>query len=182
MVLTIDRVEQQIRQVRIRTGAVKHSVRRPQRWCLYEYEMCRIQRAMRNIREYGNRDAADAVSLYPLCLNDCLCSCIFPLFVRLFLQRMSPSSLLLLTLAFIGAVFVVADCGIGGIDLTSLSTEDWSFTDAQSNEWLLRPCAPLADPSCLKAGPQTASCDANTATAYGDWTTQLWHKWSFLVR
>jgi hypothetical protein len=46
----------------------------------------------------------------------------------------------------------------------------------------MRPCAPVSDPTCLKAGPLTAACQssATAAMSFGDWTTQLWHEWSFL--
>jgi hypothetical protein len=97
---------------------------------------------------------------------------------------MSPSSLLLLLVGVVMSCvgltpLVSADCGIGGIDLSSLSSEDFTFTDEKQQDWLVRPCGPTTNEACLKAGAQTSSCE--DSTAYGFWTTQLWHKWSFLV-
>lgn len=75
------------------------------------------------------------------------------------------------------------DCGIGGITLESLAAADLTAVDAEGNTWLVRPCGPTTNATCVKAGgPETSACEVNTGIAFGLWTNALWHKWTFVVR
>lgn len=61
-----------------------------------------------------------------------------------------------------------ADCGIGSISLAALSNTDFTYESRgslrndrapETHQWLVRPCAPTLDPTCLKAGAQTSACE-----------------------
>lgn len=95
----------------------------------------------------------------------------------------SASLALLALLALLSLHSATADCGIGNIDLSPLSNADLQLVDPTGRLWVLRPCAPVSYAACVQKYTRNSACSVGMgvpAMSFGDWTTDLWHKWSFI--